>query len=64
MLTVNLPAGATFVSSTQGTQDNGVVTVPLGTLAASGQVTINIVVEATTAGSLSASAAVSASSPR
>jgi uncharacterized repeat protein (TIGR01451 family) len=33
-LTVNLPAGTTFISSTEGTSSNGVVTAPLGTLAA------------------------------
>ena len=52
-LTVNLPAGTTFVSSTQGTNNNGVVTASLGTLAAGGQVVISIVVDATPAGSLS-----------
>ena len=55
-LTVNLPAGTTFISSTQGTNNNGVVTASLGTLAAGGQAVIGIVVDATPSGSLSATA--------
>ena len=62
-LTVNLPAGTTFVSSTQGTSNNGVVTAPLGTLAAGGQLVISIVVGATPAGSLDATAVVASASP-
>ena len=63
MLTVNLPAGTTFISSTQGSNNNGVVTASLGTLSAGGQATISIVVEATPAGSLGATALVTSSSP-
>ena len=62
-LTVNLPAGATFVSSTVGTNENGLVTAPLGPLAAGSQSIIRIVVDAASAGSLLTMAQVAAASP-
>lgn len=59
-----LPAGVTFVSaaSTQGTavQSNGVVTVPIGTVASGASVTVTIVVTPTAPGALQDSAMVTA----
>ncbi len=60
-LTETLPAAATFVSATGGaTPSNGKLTFPLGNLANGAQQTFTIVVRPTAAGTLTASASVSA----
>jgi len=60
-LTEALPAGATFISATSGlTPSNGKLTFPLGNLANGARQTFTIVVRPTAAGTLTASASVSA----
>jgi uncharacterized repeat protein (TIGR01451 family) len=58
-----LPAGMTIVSTSQGTAANGVVTIPLGPLAAGASVSITIVAQATASGALVDAATIGATGP-
>ncbi len=63
-LVVTLPAGLSFVSTTRGTESNGVVTLALGDLASGApEESVTIVAQATGLGALQATARATATSP-